>query len=131
LYTALQTGLVDGSDKAFADMIELKFYQVTKYLTLTSHYSIVNVLIVGKKLMDKLSPQDQGVVRAAGKPAVDAQVEEILLGEKAALAFLRDKGLQVFQMEDPKAFAAKMDSVYKDAAERIGADLIDQARNFA
>jgi len=37
LYTALQTGLIDGSDKAFADMIELKFYQVTKYLTLTSH----------------------------------------------------------------------------------------------
>jgi tripartite ATP-independent transporter DctP family solute receptor len=131
LYTALQTGLVDGSDKAFADMIELKFYQVTKYLTLTSHYSIVNVLIVGKKLMDKLSPQDQEVVRAAAKPAVDAQVEEILLGEKAALALLQDKGLQVFRMEDPKAFGAKMDSVYKGAAERIGADLIDQARNFS
>jgi TRAP-type transport system periplasmic protein len=131
LYTALQTGLIDGSDKAFADMIELKFYQVTKYLTLTSHYSIVNVLIVGRKFMDKLSPQDQEVVRAAGKPAVDAQVEEILLGEKAALAFLQDKGLQVFQMENPKAFAAKMDTVYKDAAERIGADMINQARNFS
>src|ERR1700680_1585404 len=62
LYTALQTGLVDGSDKAFADMMELKFYQVTKYLTLTSHFSIVNVLIVSKKFMDKLSPQDREVV---------------------------------------------------------------------
>jgi TRAP-type transport system periplasmic protein len=131
LYTALQTGLIDGSDKAFADMIELKFYQVTKYLTLTSHYSIVNVLIVSKKFMDKLSPEDQAVVRAAGKPAVDAQVEEILLGEKAALAFLQDKGIQVVAMENPKAFSDKMDTVYKDAAERIGADLIAQARNFS
>jgi TRAP-type transport system periplasmic protein len=131
LYTALQTGLIDGSDKAFADMIELKFYQVTKYLTLTSHYSIVNVLIVSKKFMEKLTPEDQAVVRAAGKPAVDAQIEEILLGEKAALAFLQDKGIQVFRMEDPKAFSAKMDSVYKDAADRIGADLIAQARNFS
>jgi tripartite ATP-independent transporter DctP family solute receptor len=129
LYTALQTGLIDGSDKAFADMIELKFYQVTKYLTLTSHFSIVNVLIVSKKFMDKLSPEDQAVVRAAGKPAVDAQIEEILTGEKAALAFLQDKGIQIFKMEDPKAFSAKMDSVYKDAAERIGADLVEQARN--
>jgi tripartite ATP-independent transporter DctP family solute receptor len=129
LYTALQTGLVDGSDKAFADMIEIKFYQVTKYLTLTSHFSIVNVLIVSKKFMDKLSPEDQAVVRAAGKPAVDAQVEEILTGEKAALGFLQDKGIQIFKMEDPKAFSAKMDSVYKDAAERIGADLVEQARN--
>jgi tripartite ATP-independent transporter DctP family solute receptor len=129
LYTALQTGLIDGSDKAFADMIELKFYQVTKYLTLTSHFSIVNVLIVSKKFMDKLSPEDQAVVRAAGKPAVDAQIEEILTGEKAALAFLQDKGIQIFKMEDPKAFSAKMDAVYKDAAERIGADLVEQARN--
>jgi hypothetical protein len=34
-------------------------------------------------------------------------------------------------MENPKAFAAKMDPVYKDAAERIGSDIIDQARNFS
>jgi tripartite ATP-independent transporter DctP family solute receptor len=129
LYTALQTGLIDGSDKAFADMIELKFYQVTKFLTLTSHFSIVNVLIVSKKFMDKLSPEDQAVVRAAGKPAVDAQIEEILTGERAALAFLQDKGVQIFRMENPKAFSAKMESVYKDAAERIGADLVEQARN--
>jgi tripartite ATP-independent transporter DctP family solute receptor len=131
LYTALQTGLIDGSDKAFADMIELKFYQVTKYLTLTSHFSIVNVLIVSKKFMDKLTPQDQEVVRAAGKPAVDAQVEEILTGEKAALAFLQEKGLQVFKMESPKGFAEKMEPVYKDAADRIGAGLIEQARSFS
>jgi len=131
LYTALQTGLVDGSDKAYADMIEIKFYQVTKYLTLTSHYSIVNVLIVGKKLMDKLTPEDREVVRAAGKPAVDAQVDEILNGEKAALAFLQEKGIQVFKMDDAKAFSAKMEGVYKDAADRIGADTIAQARNFS
>jgi TRAP-type C4-dicarboxylate transport system substrate-binding protein len=79
--------------------------------------------------MDKLTPEDQAVVRAAGKPAVDAQVEEILVGEKAALAFLQDKGVQVFSMEDPKTFSAKMDTVYKDAADRIGAGLIEQARN--
>jgi TRAP-type C4-dicarboxylate transport system substrate-binding protein len=81
--------------------------------------------------MEKLTPADQAVVRAAGKPAVDAQVEEILNGEKAALAFLQDKGIQVFSMENPKAFSAKMESVYKEAADRIGADMIEQARNFS
>ncbi len=131
LYTALQTGLVDGSDKAFADMIEIKFYQVTKYLTLTSHYSIINVLIVSKKLMDKLTPEDREVIRGAGKPAVDAQVEEILNGEKAALAFLQEKAIQVFKMEDPKAFSAKMEDVYKEAADRIGADILAEARKFS
>jgi TRAP-type transport system periplasmic protein len=81
--------------------------------------------------MDKLTPPDQEVVRAAGKPAVDAQVDEILKGEKAALAFLQDKGIQVFAMENSKAFSAKMESVYKEAADRIGADMIEQARHFS
>ena len=58
-------------------------------------------------------------------------VDEIFKGEKAAIALLQEKGVQVFQMENPKAFSGKMDSVYKDAAERIGADLVAQARNFS
>jgi hypothetical protein len=34
-------------------------------------------------------------------------------------------------MENPKAFSAKMEPVYKEAADRIGADMIEQARNFS
>jgi TRAP-type C4-dicarboxylate transport system substrate-binding protein len=71
------------------------------------------------------------VVRAAGKPAVDAQVAEILSGEKAAIAFLQEKGIRIFEMEDPKAFSAKMEAVYKEAADRVGADILAQARNFS
>ena len=37
LYTALQTKVVDGADVPVADLISLKFYQVTKYLTMTRH----------------------------------------------------------------------------------------------
>jgi tripartite ATP-independent transporter DctP family solute receptor len=131
LYTSLQTGLVDGSDKTSTDMLELKLYQVTKYLTLTNHFSIVSVLIVSKKFMDKLEPRDQEIVRAAGQPAVDAQVQEVLENELKARGFMQEKGLQVFEMENPKAFSDKMDAVYKEAAERIGADLIEQVRAFS
>jgi tripartite ATP-independent transporter DctP family solute receptor len=131
VYTALQTGLVDGTDKTLADMIELKLYQVTKYMTVTNHFSLVNLLIVSKKFLDKLSPQDREIVRAAGQPAVDAQVDATLKGEKTAIAFLQEKGIQVIPMENPKAFSDKMGAVYKEAASRIGADLIEQARKFA
>jgi tripartite ATP-independent transporter DctP family solute receptor len=131
LYTSLQTGLVDGSDKTTTDMIELKLYQVTKYLTITNHFSIVSVLIVSKRFMDKLSPEDREVVRAAGQPAVDAQVAEVLKTEKSAIAFLQEKGIQVVAMENPKAFADKLELVYKEAADRIGADLIEQVRKLS
>jgi tripartite ATP-independent transporter DctP family solute receptor len=131
LYTALQTGLVDGGSTSPAGLIDMKLYQVTKYMTLTNHYCVVSVLIVSKKFMEKLSPDDQAIVRAAGQPALDAQVEEVLKSQKTNLAFLQEKGMQVFPMENPKAFSDKMDAIYKDAADRIGAELVEQARKFA
>lgn len=131
LYTALQTGLVDGSDKTMADFIQIKLYQVTKYLTFTNHYSIVSVMIASDKFMDKLSPKDQEVVRAAGKAGVDAQVKAVLDGEKEMIAFSKEKGVQFFEMEDPKAFSAKLGGVYKDAEARIGADMIKKARDLS
>jgi TRAP-type C4-dicarboxylate transport system substrate-binding protein len=131
LYTSLQTGLLDGSGTPLTDMIELKLYQVTKYLSLTNHYSLVNALIVSKKFMDKLSPEDQAIVRAAGQPAVDAQVDEVLKSQTSSLAYLQEKGLQIFSMENRKAFSDKLEGVYKESADRIGVDLFEQARKFA
>jgi TRAP-type C4-dicarboxylate transport system substrate-binding protein len=112
-------------------MIELKLYQVSKYLTITNHFSIVSVLIVSKRFMDKLSPEDREIVRAAGQPAVDAQVADVLKTEKTAIAFLQEKGIQVVAMESPKAFSDKLELVYKEAADRIGADLIEQVRKLS
>jgi hypothetical protein len=34
-------------------------------------------------------------------------------------------------MENPKAFSDKLDSVYKEASARIGADLVNEARKFS
>ena len=132
LYTSLQTGLIDGSDKTMADIMQIKLYQVSKYLTLTNHYSIVSAMIVSKKFMDKLTPADQAVVREAAKPAVKAQVDDVLKSEQETIAFLKDKGgMQIIPLENQKAFSEKLDGVYKEASDRIGADLINAARNFS
>lgn len=131
LYTSVQTGLIDGGSTSPAGLIDSKLYQVTKYMTLTNHYCVLSVLIVSKKFMDKLSPQDQEIVRAAGQPAVDAQIEEVLKTQKSNLTFLEDKGIQIFPMDDPRAFSDKMDAIYNEAAQRIGSDIVEQARSLA
>jgi TRAP-type transport system periplasmic protein len=73
--TGLQTGLVDGSDRTTSEMIALKLYRVTRYLTLTNHFSIVSVLIVSKRFMSKLGPEDRAVVREARQAAVETQLK--------------------------------------------------------
>lgn len=48
LYGALQTGVVDGADVSMVDMLSLKFYQVTKYLSLTRHQVVIAPVIMSK-----------------------------------------------------------------------------------
>jgi TRAP-type transport system periplasmic protein len=130
-YTGLKTGLIDGTNKSRPDGIELKLYQVVKYMTLSNLYTMPNLLLVSKKFMDKLSPEDQAIVREAAKPALDAQTEAVIRSEEASLDFLREKGIELVQLENRAAFRDKVEVVYKDAADRIGADLIAEARKLA
>jgi tripartite ATP-independent transporter DctP family solute receptor len=129
-YTALQTGLIDALTRSPMDILSFRFYQVTKYLSLTRHVSPPNALVVSNKFMAKLSPRDREIVRAAAKPAVDAQMTAALNAEKTALAFLQKHGIQIIQLENLKAFADKMEVVYMEEAPRIGADIIEAARKF-
>ena len=59
LYTALQTGAVDGQDNPLPTVMDAKYYEVTKQIVLTSHLVDLNYLTVSKKVWDQL---------VAGKP---------------------------------------------------------------
>jgi TRAP-type transport system periplasmic protein len=130
-YTSLQTGLINSTAKSRPDVIELKIYQVVKYMTLANLYSMPNLLIVSKKFLDKLTPQDREVVRAAGLPACEAQKDVVLVAAKEALGFLKTHGIETVEVEDLKPFREKVSSVYKDTGDRIGADIVAEARKLA
>ncbi len=130
-YTSLQTGLINSTTKTRPDVIQLKMYQVVKYLTLTNLYSMPNLLIVSKKFLDKLTPQDREVVRDAGLPACEAQKEAVLASAKEALGFLRDHGIETVEVENVQAFRDKVSGVYKDTGDRIGTEFVAEARKFA
>jgi TRAP-type C4-dicarboxylate transport system substrate-binding protein len=130
-YTALQTGVIDGGDHAPVDMVEMKIYQVTKFMTLTHHINIISVLAVSDKFMAKLSPEDQEIVRAAGKEAASAQVEAVLAKETAAIDELKAKGIEMYQPDSVKAFADLIQTVYAANEARVGKDMLDKARSYA
>jgi tripartite ATP-independent transporter DctP family solute receptor len=130
-YTSLQTGLINSTAKTRPDVIQLKIYQVVKYLTLANLYSMPNLLIVSKKFLDKLTPQDREVIREAGLPACEAQKEAVLASAKEALAFLLGHGIETVEVENLLAFRDKVNGVYKDTGDRIGAELVAEARRLA
>jgi TRAP-type transport system periplasmic protein len=130
-YTSLQTGLINATNKSRPDVIELKLYQVTKYLTLANLYSMPNLLLVSKKFLDKLTPQDRDVVREAGLPACEAQKEAVLESQRTSLGFLTEHGIQPVEVENLQAFRDKVSGVYKETGDRIGADIVAEARKLS
>jgi TRAP-type transport system periplasmic protein len=131
IYTALQTGLIDCTRSTPLGAIDLKIYQVTKYLTLANLYSVPNPLLVSNKFLEKLSPGDRDVVVAAGLPACNAQVDATNEGEKTAIPFLREHGIETVEIESLQAFRDKVEIVYKKAGDRIGPDIIAEVRKLA
>jgi tripartite ATP-independent transporter DctP family solute receptor len=130
-YTSLQTGLINSTAKSRPDVIELKIYQVTKYLMLMNLYSMPNLLLVSKKFLDKLTPQDRDVVREAGLPACEAQKEVVLVAAKEALAFLTAHGIETVEVPNLQPFRDRVDAVYKETGDRIGREIVAEARKLS
>ena len=65
VYTALQTGAIDGQDNPLPTDKDFKFYEVTKQICLTSHLVDQNYIAFSKKVWDKMS-QDEQATRAEG-----------------------------------------------------------------
>jgi tripartite ATP-independent transporter DctP family solute receptor len=69
LFTALQTGTVDGQDNGMVTVISQNFYEVQKYLYETNHIVATLEIIVSAPFLDKLPAELQTVVRDAAKKA--------------------------------------------------------------
>jgi tripartite ATP-independent transporter DctP family solute receptor len=127
LYTALQTGVVDGADNGPLDVETGKYYQVTKYLTETKHFILLTPMIISDSFLAKVTPEDQQVLLDVGRASCDIITSKAKEQNTSALAQLKDQGIQIFQLTDAdrQEFVDRVQQVYTDNAEKIGGmDLI-------
>lgn len=57
LYNALQLGTVEGQENRLGLIMEMKYYEVQKNITVSNHGNIIEIFMVGKKWFDSL-PKD-------------------------------------------------------------------------
>ena len=71
LYTALQSGVVDGAENNPPSLYTSRHYEVCKYYSLDEHTTVPDVLIMSKVIWDKLSEQEKAwLQQAADESAV-------------------------------------------------------------
>lgn len=87
LYTALQSGVVDGAENNPPSLYTSRHYEVCKYYSMDEHTTVPDVLIISQQIWDKLTPQEQKwLQQAADESAVLqrklwAESEELSLSE--------------------------------------------------
>jgi len=94
LYSALETGTVDGQENPYTVILSNKFYEVQKYVSATNHTFTQNIILVSKIFWDKLSPTEQRMMREAYAESRDYQKQQTRLQTESALTELQSKGMK-------------------------------------
>jgi len=129
VYSALETGVIDGAENNWPSFESAKHFEVAKHYTLDQHQIVPEVLVMSKASWDKLSPEDQAIVRQAAKDSVVKMRELWDAREKKSRDIVEAAGVKVSEI-DKQPLIDAMKPVYekylstpelKDLAARIQA----------
>jgi len=129
VYTALQTGAIDGQDNPLLLSKLMKFDEVTTQFVLTGHVVGFDVMTVSSKAWNDLKPDQQTRFRAAAEKAIDDYTVKFEGQERDVIATLKAEGKKVY-VPDVNAFRVFAQKRYLDkygsewpkgALERINA----------
>jgi tripartite ATP-independent transporter DctP family solute receptor len=104
VYSALQTGVVDGAENNPPSFDSFGHYQIAKNYSITEHLIIPEILVFSKRTWDSLSKDDQALIT---KLSAEAQQEQRQLWderEAQAMKKIKDAGIEVITFADKKPF---------------------------
>jgi tripartite ATP-independent transporter DctP family solute receptor len=127
VFTALQTGVMDGQENPLSQIYSAKFYEVQKYLSMTGHVYTPAYLIMSTNGWNKLPPDVQKVIEQAAKETQDYVYQQGAKMDEELLQKMKAAGIKVNEA-DKDAFIKASRSVYEEFAKEVpGAkDVIDR-----
>ncbi|HSB82324.1 MAG TPA: TRAP transporter substrate-binding protein [Candidatus Methylomirabilis sp.] len=129
VYTAMQTGVLDGYEHGSAVTKAQKFYEVSKYIALTQHLFGPLVFAYSKKDWAQLSDKEKAVILEGARMARDVQRTLGPLREQEAFDFLKSKGMVIHKI-DTSSFQKNAVAIQDSFAKERGAtDLLQMIRS--
>lgn len=100
LYSALQTGVVDGAENTIAGYLTNSFYEPAPYLTLNRHMAPPGLIVVSEITWNRLSEADRQIIREAARQASDYVIDATVAFEDEGLDELRARGATIIDPGD-------------------------------
>jgi tripartite ATP-independent transporter DctP family solute receptor len=116
VYSAIQTGVIDGAENNWPSFESSGHYEVAGYYTLNEHLIVPEVLVMSKVSWDKLTPEDQEILRQAARDSMPVNRELWAAREKESEDKVRAAGVQIIDNIDKTPFIEAMVPVYEKHA---------------
>ena len=128
LYTALETGAIDGQENPAPSILTAKLNEVQDYMTLTNHTYNPQLVMISGKFWDTLNEEERQLLQQATLEARDYQ--RTVSREQAAKAVdeLKSEGMEVTELppEEVSKFREKAKAVADKYAAEIDPALMQQ-----
>ena len=116
LYTALQSGVVDGAENNPPSFYTSHHYEVCKYYSLNEHTMVPDVLIISQKIWRKLSEQEKLWLQQAADESVAVERKLWAESEKESLRIVQEAGVKI-NYPDKEPFAKKVTELLESYRE--------------
>jgi tripartite ATP-independent transporter DctP family solute receptor len=116
VYSAIQTGVIDGAENNWPSYESSGHFEVAGFYTLDEHLIVPEVLVMSKISWDKLSPEDQELLRQAAKDSMPVNRELWAAREKESEDKIRAAGAEIITDIDKTPFIEAMVPVYEKHA---------------
>ena len=130
LYSALQTGVVDGAEQPIANYKSNAFPEVANNLILDGHTLGAIQAVITDTAWNKLTPDQQAVIMEAGKATQKFNAELSAGAEAEVLEQLKAEGCNVVEVTNPAEWAEACSEIIAKSSE-AHPDLYQQILDFA
>src|SRR2546423_799497 len=134
LYTALQTGVVDGAENNHPSVVAKKFYEVSKFYSLDEHMRIPDVIAMSMKLWSQLNADQQKAVLEAGARTQAYMRGAWKISEVKDLQALKSNFTEIIT-PDKAPFVKAVSALVNEEAKRLNVEktvafILDSQKNF-
>jgi tripartite ATP-independent transporter DctP family solute receptor len=119
VYSALQTGVVDGAENNWPSYYSTSHYEVAKYFCLDEHTRVPEIIIGSKISLGRLSKADQDLIKQAAMDAIDYQRAEWAKYEQISIDKVKAGGAQITYIGDKTEWQKLMEPLYKKQSKEI------------
>jgi len=129
IYSAIQTGTVDGAENNFPSYVGFSHHEVAKFFIVDGHTRVPEITVASQALFDKLSQADRDLIKKAAADAVEFQKKKWADSEGTYEAKAKAAGCIITYPDAATVagFQKAVEPLYQNYSKY--ADLIQRIRN--